>query len=108
MRPELACCTDASLDFVNDEEDVVFLCDFAEPLEEEGGGVVVAAFGLDGFDHGGDGFVVVIHKQLLCFIQASLLFSPVFRLVLCQGVLELGKGGLWPVEGGDVEFVDGL
>ena len=55
MSPEFAGCTNTGLDFVYDEEDVVFLCEGAQTAEERGGSVVVAAFGLDWLDYYGAG-----------------------------------------------------
>lgn len=55
MCPELACGANTSLYFVDDHEDVVFLCQFAQTTEECRGSVVVSSFGLDGFDDYGAG-----------------------------------------------------
>ena len=58
VGPEFACGADAGLDLVDDEEGAGSLCDFAQAFEKGGGGVVVAAFGLDGLDDdGADGVV---------------------------------------------------
>ncbi len=106
VRPELARGADAGLDFVDDEHDVVAFRDFAETCEEGGRGVVVAAFGLDGFDHDGCDRVVEVLYQVLGFREAAGLFGGVLRGVFGEGILEHGEWGLRPVEGRDVEFVD--
>ena len=108
VGPEFPSCTDTGLHFVDDEEDVVFLGDFAEAAEEVWCGVVVAAFGLDGFDDYGGGWVVEGGDDVSCCVQTSLLFCCIFCLVFMEGVLEDWEGGLWPVKGGDVELVDGF
>ena len=108
VRPEGAGGADAGLDFVDDEEDVVFLGQSAEGAEEGGGGVVVAAFGLDGFDDDGGGGLGPGFDEVFGFFEAALFFGGVVGGVLVQRVFEEGEGRLGPVEGGDVEFVDGL
>ena len=108
VGPELAGGADAGLDFVDDHEHVVAFGDVAQALEEFGGRVVVAAFGLDGLDDdGGDG-VVVGRDDFFGFREAALDFGFVLRCVIFEGVFEHGEGRLGPVEGGDVEFVDGF
>jgi len=47
VSPELAGCADTGLYFIDYQEDVVFASDFTGALEEGGGGMVVAAVGLD-------------------------------------------------------------
>ena len=59
MCPEFPRSADARLYFVDDEQDVVFFGERAETAEEGGRGVVVAAFGLDGFYDHGAGWEVV-------------------------------------------------
>lgn len=108
VGPEFACGADAGLDFVDNKQDVVFLGDGAEAAEEEGGGVVVAALGLDGLDDDGYRGVVVFLDETLCFVKAALFLLSVFSFVLSEWVFEGGEGCLRPVEGRDVELVDGL
>lgn len=48
----------AGLDFVEDEDEAMFIGEVTEALEEAIGGDVDAAFALDGFDEEGAGFVV--------------------------------------------------
>lgn len=106
VGPELPGCADAGLDLVDDEEDIVPFCNFAEAAEEGGGSVVVAAFGLDGLDDdGGDGVVEGLNDVFGLFEAAGFLCG-VLGGELIEGVFEEGKGRLGPVEGGDVEFVD--
>jgi hypothetical protein len=108
VGPEFARCADACLHFVDDEEDVGALGQVAEPAEEGGGGVVVAAFGLHGLDDYGGGRGVEFFDETLGFVEAALFFGGVLGDVLVKGVFKHGKGGLGPVEGGNVELVDGL
>lgn len=77
VRPEFAGRADACLDFVDDEYDVVAFCDFAETVEECWGSVVVAAFGLDGFDYDGCDWVVEILDQVFCFGKTAGFFGCV-------------------------------
>lgn len=51
---------------------------------------------------------MVVQQDVFGFVEAALFFCCVFGLVLMQGILEDWEGGLWPVEGGDVELVDGF
>ena len=108
VGPEFACCADAGLDLVDDEEDVVPFGDFAEAAEERGGSVVVAAFGLDGFDDDGRNGVVKGLHYVFRFLKTAGLLCGILGGELLEGVFEQGEGGLWPVEGGDVEFMDGF
>ena len=108
VGPEFASSTDTGLDLVGDEEDIVLAGQGAELLEEFGGGVVVTALGLDGLDHDGAGWEVPRLDEVLDFVERRLLGGGVLGGVLVKRVLELGEGGLGPVEGGDVELVDGL
>ncbi len=108
MGPKFARGADAGLHFVDDEEDVVFFGDVAEAFEEGGGGVVVPALGLDGFDDDGRDGVVEVGDQIFRFGEAAGFFRFILGAVFVEGVFEVGKGGLGPVEGGNIEFVDGL
>lgn len=108
VGPEFAGGADAGLDFVDDEEDVVALGDVAEALEEGGRGVVVASLGLDGFNYDGCDGVVEFFDEALGFGEAALFFLGVLGGELVEWVFEGWEGGSWPVEGGDVEFVDWL
>jgi len=54
--PELAGGADAGLHLVNDQEDVMFLCEGTQAAEEGWRGVVVAALGLDRLDDHGAGW----------------------------------------------------
>lgn len=108
VGPELAGGADARLDLVDDEEHVVLLGQLAQAAEEVGRGVVVAALALDGLDDDGRGGDVPRLDQVLDLVEAGLLDLGVLLGVLVERVLELGEGGLWPVEGGDVDLVDRL
>ena len=108
VGPELAGCADTGLDLVDDKEHVVAFCDVAEALEESRGSVVVTTLGLNGLDDdGGDGLGELL-DQALRLLEAALLLGGVLRRKLVERVLEGREGGLGPVEGGDVELVDGL
>ena len=62
VSPEFACGANTGLDFVDDQKDIMASGDLTEASKESWGGVVVAAFGLDGFDyHGGDWVVEVFN-----------------------------------------------
>ena len=108
VGPELAGSTNTGLNLVGDEEDVVLAGQGAELLEEFGGGVVVTTLGLDGLDDDGAGWQVPRLDEVLDFVERSLLGGGVLSGVLVERVLELGESGLGPVEGGDIELVDGL
>ncbi|KZL84320.1 hypothetical protein CI238_13243, partial [Colletotrichum incanum] len=108
VGPELAGGADAGLDLVDDEEDVVLLGHLAEAAEEGGRCVVVAALGLDRLDDDGGGRDVVVLDEVLDLVEGGLLGGGVLLGVLLERVLEEREGGLGPVEGGDVELVDGL
>lgn len=97
-----------SLDFVDNHDDVVLLGNVTKALEEGGGGVVVTALALDGLDNqSGNGELPGL-DELLNLVEASLLLGGVLGLVLVKRVFESREGGLGPVEGGNVELVDGL
>lgn len=108
VSPELTGGTDTSLHLVDDHEDLVLAGDGTETLEEGGGGVVVATLRLDGLDNDRSGRVVEAGDDLLNLLEAALLLAGVLLGVLLKRVLELGEGSLRPVEGGNVELVDGL
>lgn len=108
VGPEFPGGADSSLDLVDDEEHVVAFCDFAEAAEEGGGGVVVATFGLDGLDDdGGNGIMEGLH-DVFGFFETAGFLCGVLGGELIEGVFEEGEGRLGPVEGGDIEFVDGF
>lgn len=108
VGPELARRANTCLDFVHDEHDIVAFSDVAETLEESWRGVVVAAFGLDGFNHNSCDWVVEILYQVFCLRETAGLFGGVLRDVFGERVFEHRERGLGPVEGWDVEFVDGF
>lgn len=108
VGPELAGGADARLDLVDDEEHVVLPGQLAQAAEEVGRGVVVAALALDGLDDDGGGGDVPRLDQVLDLVEAGLLNLGVVLGVLVERVLEQGEGRLGPVEGGDVDLVDGL
>ena len=108
MGPELAGGADAGLDLVDDEEDVVLGGQLSEAAEEGGRGVVVAAFGLDGLDDDGGRGVREGGDEALDVSEGVGFGFGVLGGVFLEGVFEEGEGGLGPVEGGDVELVDGL
>lgn len=108
VGPELASGTDASLHLVDDQEHAVLLGDLAQTTEEGGRGVVVATLGLDGLNDDGTGGNAVVENQVLDLGEGSLLSLLVLLDVLLQRVLEEGEGGLGPVEGGDIQLVNGL
>lgn len=108
VGPELASGADAGLDLVDDEEDIVLCGQLAQAAEEGGRGVVVAAFGLDGLDDDGGGGVGEGGDEALDVGEGVGFGFGVLGGVILEGVFEEGEGGLGPVEGGDVELVDGL
>ena len=108
VGPELARGADARLHLVDDEEHVVLARQRAELAEEIGRSVIIAALGLDGLDDDGRGGVMVRLDEVFNLVQRRLLGGSVLLDVLLERVLELGEGGLGPVEGGDVDLVDGL
>ncbi len=68
--------------------------------------MVVATFGLDGFDDDSADRVVEVLDEIFCFGKAACFFGHVLLGKFMEGVLEVGERGLRPIEGGDVEFVD--
>lgn len=108
VGPELASSADTSLYLVDDEENVVLCGKFAQAAEEGGRGVVVATFGLDGLNDDGGGGVGEGGDEALDVGEGVGFGFGVLGGVFLEGVFEEGEGGLGPVEGGDVELVDGL
>ena len=108
VSPEFASGTDTSLDFIDNHEDIVLASDGAEASEESRRGVVVTAFRLNRLDNDGSRRVVEGRDDVLNLLEAALLLTSVLLGVLLKRVLKLREGGLWPVEGGDVELVDRL
>ena len=108
VGPELAGGADAGLDLVDDEEDVVFAGQGPQAAEEVWGGVVVAAFGLDGLGDDGGGFVVVGGEEVLDLVQTALFFFGIFLGVGVEWVFAGREGCLRPVESWNVEFMDWL
>lgn len=108
VGPELASGTDTSLDLVDDQENVVLLGELTQTTEKGGGGVVVTTLRLDGLDDDGGRGQVPRLDELLDLCERIGLGLGVLLNVLLQRVLELGEGSLRPVEGGNVELVDGL
>lgn len=106
MCPELAGGADAGLDFVDDEEDVMFLGQFAEAAEEGRGRMMVAAFGLDGLDYHCTRGEVVRCELALNIVKSLLLYLLVILDVFFERIFQQGKGGLWPIEGWDIKLVD--
>lgn len=97
-----------SLDLVDNHGDVVLLGNVAKALEESGRGVVVTALALDGLDNQAGNGELPRLDELLNLVEAALLLGGVLSGVLVQRVLERREGSLRPVEGGNVELVDGL
>lgn len=108
VSPELTGGTDTGLDLVDDEENVGALGDVSQTLEESRRGVVVTTLGLDGLDDDGGNGVVELLDQTLDLLEAALLLLGVLLDVVLKRVLELGEGGLGPVEGRNIHLVDGL
>ena len=108
MGPEFARGPNTGLDLINNEEHIVLLGDIAEALEEGRRGVVVTALGLHGFDNDASDGVVEFLDQSLSLRQAALLLLRVLFGMLLQRVLQGGERRLGPVEGGNVQLVDGL
>lgn len=108
MSPELTGSTDASLDLIDNKQNVVLAGQGAELLEKFWAGVVVAALTLNGLNNNGSRRQVPGLDQVLNLFKAGL-FSPCVLLgVLVKWVLELGESRLGPVEGRNVKLVDGL
>ena len=108
VGPKLASGTDSGLYLVDDEENVVFSGKLAQTAEEGGRGVVVAAFGLDGLDDDGCRWVGEGGDETLDVGERVGFSFGILGGVFLEGVFEEGEGGLGPVEGGDIELVDGL
>jgi len=70
--------------------------------------VVITTLRLDGLDNDSGRRVMEGRNDVLNLLQATLLLAGVLLGVLLERVLELREGCLWPVEGGDVQLVDGL
>lgn len=86
----------------------MLLGNVAKTLEESGRGVVVTALALDGLDNQAGHGELPCLDELLNLVEASLLLGGVLGLVLVERVLERREGSLRPVEGGDIQLVDGL
>lgn len=108
VGPELACSSNTGLHLIDDEENVVTLGDLAQAAEEGRRGVVVSTLGLDGLDNDGGDRVVPFLDQTLGLLEAALFLLGVLLSMLFKWVLEGGERRLGPVEGRDVELVDGL
>lgn len=108
VSPELASSADTGLYLVNDEEDVVLGSELAQAAEEGRGSVVIATLGLDGLDDDGSGWVGEGSDEALDVSECVSLSLCILGSVLLERVFEEREGGLGPVEGGDVELVDGL
>src|SRR3569833_19915 len=108
VRPEAAGGADARLDLVDDEEHAVLARQGAQAAEAGGRRVVVAALGLAGLDEAGGRRHVEVEDEVLHLGEGVGLGALVGLGVLVQGVLQLRERGVRPVEGGDVELVDGL
>jgi len=89
VGPEFAGGADAGLHFVDDEHDVIAFCDLAETAEEGRGGVIVAAFGLDGLYDDGGNWVVEGLDQLFRFCEASSFFFGVLFRVFGERVFDV-------------------
>lgn len=97
-----------SLDLVDNHDDVVLLGNVAKALEECSRGVVVTTLALDGLDNQAGHGELPRLDELLHLVEASLLLGGVVGLVLVERVLECREGSLRPVEGRDIQLVDGL
>lgn len=108
MSPEFSGGSDTGLHLINDEKNLVALGDVAEPLEESGRRMVITTLGLDGLhDDSGNGIVEFL-DQALRLLEAALLLLRILFSVFLQGILEGRERSLGPVEGRDVQFVNGL
>jgi len=108
MCPEFASSSNSGLHLVDDHKDVVFLGQSTETTEEGRGGVVVASFGLDGFDNYGAGWEMVGCDEAFDVYQSFLFSFSVLLDIVLEWVFEKWEGSLWPIEGRDIEFVDWL
>ena len=70
--------------------------------------MVVTAFGLDRLDDDGADGIVEVFDQVFGLGKAAGFFRHIFLGEFVEGVFEVWEGGLGPIEGGDVEFVDGF
>jgi hypothetical protein len=108
VGPEFTGGTNAGLDLVDDEEDIVALSDFTETAEEGGGSMVITTLRLNGLHYDSSDGVVPFLDQALGFLQAALLLLSVLLSVLLERILQRREGSLGPVKGGDIELVNGL
>lgn len=108
VTPERTGGTEASLDLIGNQDNVVLLGDVSERLEESRGGVVVTTLGLDGLNNETSDRALPRGDEDLDLAEASLLLSLVLLNVLLKRVLQGREGSLGPVEGGDIELVDSL
>ena len=104
--PEFAGGPNAGLDFIDNEEDIVSGGDFPKGAEEVGGRVVISAFCLDWLNYdSGDGVVKSL-DDIFGLGKATSFFFGIFALMFIEGVQQMRKGGLRPVEGWNVDFMD--
>lgn len=70
--------------------------------------MVVAALGLDRLDNDSSDGVVEGFDEFFGFSEATRFFFCIFFGVFGERVFQVREAGLGPVEGRDVEFVDGF
>lgn len=87
---EVACSSEAALDFIEKEEEVVFLSEGGEAFQELLRGDVDSAFALDGFDEEGDGFVVEGRFDGLEIIEIDVFEAGEERI---KAIVDLGLRG---------------
>lgn len=101
MCPHLASGANASLGLIDDKDDFIILSDLSQSLVEVRCGHLVLKGG-DGLNNDSSNVLLLIspcHNGLSDLIQASILFSSILMLELCDGVSDLGEGSAWPVKG---------
>ena len=103
---EVAGSAEAALDFVEQEEEVVFLSEGGEAFEEFPGGDIDAAFALDGFDEEGCGLVGEGSFDGVEIIEVDV-FKPGEKGI--ETIVDFGlRGGRHGTDGAAVEgFVEG-
>lgn len=108
VSPHLTSNAHSSLSLVHNERNVEFRSDLPELL------VVTRSCHLvvensDGLNYNGSYILLPVSallNDLSGLLDASVLFSIVFVLEVCKGILKLRERGNWPVEGRDLLQVD--
>src|SRR2546421_6682708 len=105
VSPEFTSRANAGLDFIDDEQDIIALCNLPQSCEKSGRSMVVPPLGLDRLNDHCCHRVVKFFNDPLDLNKATLLFSYILLHMLLEWVFKSWERRLRPIECGNVKLV---